>query len=356
MVEFGVFLPIANNGWILSETSPQYRPTFELNRTITQLAEQNGFGFALSMVKFRGYGGPTRHWDYCQDSLTLMTGLAAVTSRIKLFASVAPITLHPALVARMAATIDDISGGRFGINIVAGWNRAEYAQMGLWPGDDFYRYRYDYAQEYAHILRALWEHGKLTHHGRFDLDDCQVLPTPEHGVKLISAGQSPRGQEFCARYCDYHFSAVGDPAAVAAMNRRTHELAAGHGRSVTSLNLATIVLGDTDADARRKVELYTEGADVEAIGFMTGQYSLDTAKDGSSASVVSGHGGPRPSPFYGGAEPIVGSAATVAAQLEEMAAIEGTGGIMLVFDDFIEGVARFGAEVRPLLSSFTAPS
>ncbi len=89
---------------------------------------------------------------------------------------------------------------------------------------------------------------------------------------------------------------------------------------------------------------------------MTGQYSLDTAKDGSSASVVSGHGGPRPSPFYGGAEPIVGSAATVAAQLEEMAAIEGTGGIMLVFDDFIEGVARFGAEVRPLLSSFTAPS
>ncbi len=350
MVELGVFLPIGNNGWILSETSPQYRPTFDLNRTITQRAEHYGFGFVLSMVKFRGYGGATMHWDYCMDSMALMTGLAAVTSRIKLYASVSPITIHPAIVARMAATIDDISGGRFGINIVAGWNRSEYAQMDMWRGDDFYSYRYDYASEYVHILRSLWAQGHLTHRGRyFTLDDCECLPTPPHGVTIVSAGQSPRGQEFVAEHADFHFSGGSDPAQVAASNRRMLDRARERGRSVAAFNAAMVILGDTDADAQRKVELYTDGADLEAIRFMTGQYSLDTAKDGSSAKVVAGHSGPRPSPFYGGGKPFVGSAETVARQIDELAAIEGTAGIMLTFDDFVEGVERFGSEVMPLL-------
>ena len=70
-----------------------------------------------------------------------MAGIAAVTSKIKPFASTAVLTLPPALVARMATTIDSISGGRFGINIVSGWQKAEYEQTGLWPGDDCFGYR-----------------------------------------------------------------------------------------------------------------------------------------------------------------------------------------------------------------------
>ena len=57
----------------------------------------------------------------CCESFTLMVGLAAVTERIKLFASVAVLTLPPAMVARMAVTIDSIAPGRFGVNIVSGW-------------------------------------------------------------------------------------------------------------------------------------------------------------------------------------------------------------------------------------------
>lgn len=357
MVELGVFLPIGNNGWILSETSPQYRPSFELNRTITQRAEHYGFGFVLSMVKFRGYGGATMHWDYCQDSMSLMTGLATATSRIKLYASVSPITIHPAIVARMAATIDDISGGRFGINIVAGWNRSEYQQMGLWPGDDFYAYRYDYASEYVAILRALWAEGRLTHRGKFFmLDDCECLPTPAHPVTIVSAGQSPRGREFVAEHADINFSGGSDPAQVAAANRALIRLAAARGRSVSVFTSAMVILGDTDADAQRKVELYTRGADLAAIDFMTGQYSLDTATDGSSARVVAAHRSGPTSPFYGGGVPLAGSPQTVARKLDELAAVDGTSGVMLTFDDFIEGVERFGAEVMPLLSNFQLPS
>ncbi len=67
-----------------------------------------------------------------------MAGLAAVTKRIQLFASCPVLAMPPAIVARMAATIDSIAPGRFGVNLVTGWQKAEYDQMGLWPGDEHY--------------------------------------------------------------------------------------------------------------------------------------------------------------------------------------------------------------------------
>ena len=134
-MEVGVFIPIGNNGWLVSATSPQYMPTFELNRAIVQRAEHYGLDFALSMIKLHGFGGATEYWDHNLELFTLMAGLAAVTERIRLYASVAVLTLPPAIVARMAVTIDSISNGRFGVNLVTGWQKAEYDQMGLWPGE-----------------------------------------------------------------------------------------------------------------------------------------------------------------------------------------------------------------------------
>ncbi|MCU0889343.1 MAG: LLM class flavin-dependent oxidoreductase, partial [Rubritepida sp.] len=60
----------------------------------------------------------------------------------------------------MAVTIDSISGGRFGVNIVSGWHKVEYSQMGLWPGDEHFSKRYAYSTEYVQILRDLWEKGE----------------------------------------------------------------------------------------------------------------------------------------------------------------------------------------------------
>lgn len=100
-------------------------PTFALNKAIVQAAESWNFDFALSMIKLRGFGGKTEHWDHNLESFTLMAGLAAVTTKIRLFASAAILTLAPAIAARMATTIDSIAPGRFGVNIVTGWQMAE---------------------------------------------------------------------------------------------------------------------------------------------------------------------------------------------------------------------------------------
>jgi pyrimidine oxygenase len=60
MMEIGVFLPIARNGYLISSASPQYSPTYDLNRDVAIAAERYGFDFALAMIKLRGYGGVTR--------------------------------------------------------------------------------------------------------------------------------------------------------------------------------------------------------------------------------------------------------------------------------------------------------
>ncbi len=88
-MEVGVFIPIGNNGWLISATSPQYMPSFALNKQVVLSAERHGLDFALSMIKLRGFGGATEFWDHNLESFTLMAGLAAVTTRIKLFATVA---------------------------------------------------------------------------------------------------------------------------------------------------------------------------------------------------------------------------------------------------------------------------
>lgn len=347
-MDLGIFIPIANNGWIISANSPQFMPSFKLNRNIAELAETYGFNFLLSMVKLRGFGGPTEFWDHDLESFTLMAGLAAVTNRIQLFASVALPTLPPALVARMASTIDDISNGRFGINIVSGWNQSEYSQMGVWPGDWYYDRRYDYGSEYVQILRELWATGQSDFKGEFfTMDDCRLSPRPKAGrVPIVCAGQSDRGMQFCAAYGDFQFIiGSNDFASTAAHTEKLLGYAAESGRQVGPYTLYFIITGETDADAQAKWDSYRQGADLEAIAFMTGQANLDVS--GSTAAKIA----EMQNAFALNIGNLVGSHATVARQLDELAAIEGLKGVMCIFDDFIVGTEDFGRRVMPLLRS-----
>ena len=199
-MKIGVFIPIGNNGWLISANSPQYMPSFDLNREIVQKAEACGIDFALSMIKLRGFGGATEFWDHNLESFTLMAGLAAVTSRIKLFATVATLVIPPAIAARMAVTIDSISHGRFGLNVITGWQKPEYSQMGLWPGDEYFSRRYEYLAEYVQIMRDLWETGRSDRKSTFfQMEDCRLSPQPQAPMKIICAGSSDAGMAFSRR-------------------------------------------------------------------------------------------------------------------------------------------------------------
>src|SRR3712207_7658054 len=70
-MEIGIFTPIGNNGWLISENAPQYLPSFDLNKEIAVKAESYGIDFLLSMIKLRGFGGKTEFWEYNLESFTL---------------------------------------------------------------------------------------------------------------------------------------------------------------------------------------------------------------------------------------------------------------------------------------------
>ncbi len=349
-MDIGVFIPINNNGWIISANSPQYMPSFELNRQVVQKAEAFGFDFALSMIKLHGFGGKTEFWDHGLESFTLMAGLAAVTSRIRLFASTAVLTLPPAIVARMASTIADISGGRFGVNIVSGWHKVEYSQMGLWPGDQHFARRYDYSTEYVQVMRELWEAGTSNFKGEyFTMEDCKLSPRPKAPVKLVSAGQSDRGMAFAAQYCDFNFAlgeGVNEPTRAAAIPARMLEHAQRTGRDVGSYMLYMVIADETDDAAMAKWQHYLAGADRDALAHLLNKAAEDTAPAATSmaAAVLRS-----PSPINFNMGTLVGSYPRVAAMLDEVASMPGVKGIMLTFDDFLAGMDAFGNHIQPLM-------
>jgi pyrimidine oxygenase len=352
-MEIGVFIPIGSNGWIVSTTSPQYRPSFELNKQTTQNAERYGLDFVLSMIKLRGFGGKSEFWDHNLESFTLMAGLAAVTTRIKLFATVPTLAVPPAICARMASTIDSISNGRFGLNVITGWQIPEYAQMGLWPGDDYFAHRYTYAAEYVRILRELWETGASDFKGRFfTMNDCRLSPRPPLPIKLICAGQSDAGLDFTARHADYNFCfgrGINTPDACRESVERLQIAAARTGREVATYALFMIVTGETDAEAEAKWEFYKQGADPQALAWMVQQATADKAASGTGSSVQ--HAIDIASMVNLNIGLLLGSHEKVAGMLDEVAAIPGLAGVLLTFDEFVAGTETFGERIQPLMQS-----
>ncbi|WP_158742669.1 pyrimidine utilization protein A [Acidisphaera sp. L21] len=350
-MQLGVFIPIGNNGWLISTTSPQYMPSFDLNRTIVEKAERFGFDFALSMIKLHGFGGPSEFWDHNLESFTLMAGLAAVTKRIQLFATCAVLTMPPPIAARMAVTIDSIAKGRFGVNIISGWQRAEYAQMGIWPGKEHYTRRYEYCAEYVTVMKELWSTGHSDFKGDFfQMDDCRCSPLPSRDIPIICAAQSDAGTKYAAEYADYNFCGsfgVNKPRSMEASVARLVAANKLTGRNCTALILVMIIADETDEAAMAKWEHYKAGTDLEALAWRDAQSGDDPSTDPMAQPNKRRTMGDEKLPTNQGV--LCGSYANVAAMLDEMSTVPGVQGVMMTFDDFVIGMEQFGTRIQPLM-------
>ena len=342
-LELGVFIPIGNNGWIISSTAPQYMPTFALNRDICQLAEKFGFDFVFSMSKWRGYGGETRFWDFSLESLTLMAALAAVTRRVRIYASVQPLLVPPAVAAKMATTIDDISGGRAGINIVTGAYLDEISQMGLLP-PNYDSYRYEYAAEWVELVTRLWTEESVTYKGKhFQLADCRSNPKPvrKPHPDIVCAGISDAGMRFTSRYGTHSFLGGRTLDEVIALGRRMKELAREAGRLVKTYTVVTLIQGESDAHANELFEYYCSGADTKALE------NVVAMMQGPSGKLVQDIA--KKFVFFG-CQPLVGGPETIASVINGWAQEGGLDGVMFCFPEFIQGLKDLQSRVVPILT------
>jgi pyrimidine oxygenase len=348
-MKVGVFMPVGSRGWLMSTTSPETTPSFELNKKFVQKAESFGLDFSLSMAKFRGFAGPSQFWVNSLESFTITAAVAAVTHRIKLFASAAVLAMPPAVVARMASTIDSIAPGRFGINIVTGWQPKEYQQMGLWPGEQHFSQRYEYASEYVSIMRELWTTGSSSYQGEFfNMDDCEVFPMPTSYIEILGAGQSDRGIRFVAEHADYSFVAcqgINKPEAAISVVERVGLAAAKTGRNVHALLLLMIITDKTDDAAFKKWEHYKRGTDLEALEWQVVQAGQDKKAPPGSTGFNLAQALIDPMPT--GMLKLIGSHGSVAKMLDQISQIPGLSGVILTFDDFLLGIEQFGWEIQP---------
>ncbi|MGC4024112.1 MAG: LLM class flavin-dependent oxidoreductase [Mesorhizobium sp.] len=124
----------------------------------------------------------------------LMAALAEATSRVKVWTTVHTILQNPAVTAKMIATLDQISHGRAGLNVVTGAYKGEFSQMGAWPEGVDHDARYDLATEWIPGHQGAVDRGFGDDEGKyFPLDDCMSDPKPPTRPFLVCAGTSRRG-------------------------------------------------------------------------------------------------------------------------------------------------------------------
>ena len=130
-LKLGIFGINMRGGVTLVEFDGMVQATWEENVRYAQLADRIGIDAIVPVARWRGYGGRSNLGDVSFETFTWAAGLLAVTSRIMVFSTFHVPVGHPLLAAKMGATADHISGGRWGLNIVAGWNPEELAMFGV---------------------------------------------------------------------------------------------------------------------------------------------------------------------------------------------------------------------------------
>lgn len=183
------------------------------------------------------------------------------------------------------------------------------------------------------------------------MTDCKLSPKPINDIKIVAAGQSPRGQKFAAQYADYNFcGAAGHntPKTFAPVNEALLKAAEETGRDVGSMVLLMVIADETDDAAWAKWKFYSEGVDLDATSWIAKQAGKDIKADkGATVSRISNSA--NPVNMNGGT--LIGSFETVAKLLDEASEVPGTKGIMLTFDDFLVGLENFGKRIQPLMKS-----
>jgi len=337
---FGAFLPVANGGWIISKTAPRLDGLWRQNLEAALAAEAAGLDFVMSMGKWRGFGGETDHWGTSMESVTLMAAVAQATSRIKVWATVHSLLHNPAVTAKMITTLDHISGGRAGLNIVAGAYKAEFDQMGAWDDRLDHDERYELAEEWTTIVKRLWSEPAVNFEGRyFRMKDCVSDPKPLSRPRpdLICAGISDRGLRFAVQAADICF--VGGRTGVERRDasRRAKRIAAEYGLTTRTYMMCTVIHADTDAEAEALVEIYRDGVDMAAVIEMLRSWGVPPER---LTSVAQSQGA-----FM--TQTVVGAPATCAAEIEACMAYCEIDGLMLIFPDYVKGLKMFGAEILP---------
>ncbi len=303
---------------------------FEFALSTALKAESYGFGITLIAERFLGPD---------LESWMLAATLAAKTSRIEIMPAVHPGMIPPQVVAKMGATLDRLSGGRFAVNLVNGWWKEEFDLFGNRAWLDDPEDRYKRMDEFIQVIRGLWIEDEFSFDGAFyhaDNGRLETKPKRQPAPPIYAASRSESGKDVIARYCDVWFTSCGpDPEQYAAnvetMARDIDDMrkrAMGFGREVKIGASAHVVCADTMEQAKIAANALLAYGKRDRISFI--------ATNGLGVGLV-------------------GTPDFLAERIHQLSAI-GVDLLMLKFSPMLEELDRFGTQVMPLLGSRSAPA
>lgn len=337
-------------GLVMSDAEGLAQATWAESVRLAQAAENAGFDALVPLARWRGHGGRTNPASRSFEAFTWAAGIAAVTSRAQVFATFHVPAVHPVLAAKMAATIDHISEGRFGLNIVAGWQPDELAMLGAAKRD--HDERYEVAEEWTQLVRELWERdGAFDFDGRFfqapgAFSDPKPLQKP--GPVVMSAGISPAGRNFAAKNADMIFAAINDPSKTAATVQDIKDLArSAYDRDLKVFGVGHVTCRDTEAEARAYYDhVIQERGDWDAARLTVEKLMAHSQTVDYESEKMRGLMEGAIRAFF--AHPLTGTPEQIASGIQELADA-GLEGMAITFNDYDDGLERYERQILPLL-------
>lgn len=340
-MRFGYWMPVFG-GWLRNVEDEGMQATWDYVRHLAVRSEQLGFDLTLiaelNLNDIKGIDAPSL------DAWSTAAALAAVTERLELMVAVRPTFHGPALLAKQAANIDHISGGRLSINVVSSWWATEAKQYGV--AFDAHDERYARTAEWLTIVTGMWREPVFCFAGRFYTVENGVLepkPVRKPRPTIYAGGESPAAKALIAASCDAWLT-HGDPPDV--IGRKVADLRERRER----LNLGPMIFGAagyvivraTEADARRELQRITNVRQ-NAKGFANYQDWINNTQLEQRVSLedysVSNRG------LRSG---LVGTPEQVAERIREFEQ-EGVELLLLQFSPQLEEMERFAEEVMPLV-------
>jgi FMNH2-dependent dimethyl sulfone monooxygenase len=255
-MRFGYWLPVFG-GWLRNVEDEGMAATWDYVRRLARRSEAIGYDLTLiaelNLNDIKGIDAPSL------EAWSTAAALAAVTERLELMVAVRPTFHAPAPLAKQAANIDRISGGRLSINVVSAWWADEARRYGM-PFDE-HDDRYARTAEWLDVVDGLWTQPRLDHHGAFyRIEDGVLEPKPLRVPRptVYAGGESQAARELIARKCDAYLMHGDPPDRLAARiaDMRARREVAGLPPLVYGA-AAFVVCRPTEAEARREVERIT---------------------------------------------------------------------------------------------------
>ena len=345
-LKLGVFSTNADGGLAITDVPERWRAGWHDNLTAAQIADRAGLEFMLPIARWRGFGGRNKVREWSFETFTWAAGLAAATEQIGLFMTVHVPLVHPLYAAKALATVDHISQGRAGLNIVCGWNPKEFGMFGT----PLVEKGYDQASEWLDIVERLYRSDQpFDHEGTYyRLAQAVSLPSSLQSPRPVTmnAAFGAAGRDFAAARCDYLFTTFSELADAATHVSDIAERAAAHGRRVGAYTVAHVVCRESAAEAEAYYTRYAVTlADHEAVDeHMAGKKAFSRSHDARAYDLYRQR-------FAGGAGsyPLIGTPDMIAEAMMAIAA-EGYDGIALSFVNYTQELPYFCDRVLPILT------